>query len=27
LLTGINAEPERWQDLVDLARKIESSLP
>ena len=27
LLTGLNAEPERWQDLVDLARKIEASLP
>ncbi len=27
VLTGLNAEPERWQDLVDLARRIESSLP
>lgn len=27
VLTGLNAEPERWQDLVDVARRIESSLP
>jgi hypothetical protein len=26
LLTGYHAEPERWLDLVDLARRIESTL-
>jgi hypothetical protein len=27
LLTGLNAEPQRWQDIVELARKIEETLP
>jgi hypothetical protein len=27
LLTGLNAEAERWLDLVDVARKMEESLP
>jgi hypothetical protein len=27
LLTGLTAEPERWTDLVELARRIEASLP